>query len=141
VFYTDSNYLIHDIIYNHSTSTWQPGVISAKGYTILNNGSITAMYNQCRLCANTTIIAFQDSNGFIQTANKTASGWTLSQLDITPVEGTGLALQPFYLANQVDQINLYHQKSTMNLSLASYKDAKNNNGGLLFGSDCYSTAN
>jgi hypothetical protein len=129
VFYTDSKYVIHDIIYNHTTSTWQSGVISAKGYTTLSNGSITALYNQCRLCANTTIIAFQDSNGFIQTANKTSAGWTLSQLDITATEGTGLALQTFYRYDQVDQINLYHQKSSLNLSLASYKDPQNNNGG------------
>ena len=63
------------------------------------NSSLAAMYNQCDLCANTTIIAFQDENGFIQIGNLTSNRWTLGQMGaaLDPGMGTGLALQPFYL--------------------------------------------
>lgn len=87
------------------------------------NSSLAAMYNQCRLCANTTIIAFQDKNGFIQIGNLSSGGWALTQLGpaLDPGIGTGLALQPFYLNGSADQINLYHQRSDLNMSLASWK--------------------
>jgi hypothetical protein len=86
------------------------------------------MYNQCRLCANTTIMTYQDINGFIQVANLTSSGWKLTQVNLDPVTGTGLALQPFYRAGMEDQINLYHQKSTLNVSLGSWIPAPANDG-------------
>jgi hypothetical protein len=124
----DSNSLIHDVYYNFTASAWQSGVISAREYTALSNSSITAMYNQCALCANTILVAYQDSNGFIQIANKTATGWVLTQVDLEVTQGTGLALHPFFKRGRADQINLYHQKSYLNLSLASYKDPQSNGG-------------
>ena len=96
------------------------------------NSSLTAMYNQCSHCANTTIIAFQDQNGFVQIGNLTSDGWTLTQLGsaLDPEMGTGLALQPFYLSGSADQINLYHQTTNLNMSLASWKPALITDGGL-----------
>ena len=96
------------------------------------NSSLAAMYNQCNRCANTTIISFQDNNGFVQIGNLTSDGWSLTQLGpaLNPEIGTGLALQPFYRNGSEDQINLYHQKSSLNMSLASWKPAWINNGGL-----------
>ena len=96
------------------------------------NSSLAAMYNQCSQCANTTIIAFQDKDGFIQVGNLTSGGWNLTQLGSTlnPVAGTGLALQPFYLVDSQDQINLFHQKSNLNMSLASWIPVYRNNLGL-----------
>lgn len=92
------------------------------------NSSLTAMYNQCSRCANTTIIAFQDENGFVQIGNLTSGGWTLTQLGsaLDPAIGTGLALQPFYLTGSEDQINLYHQTSDLNLSLSSWNPPAKN---------------
>ena len=80
------------------------------------------MYDQCSRCSNNTLIAFQDENGAVQVGNHTLKGWTKSQLGaaLDPVVGTGLALQPFHRMGQQDQINLYHQKSGLNLSLASW---------------------
>ena len=123
VFYLNANNLIHDISYNSSTGEWNPGALSYQGYTALPNSSLAAMYNQCKLCANTTIIAFQDENGFVQIGNLTSGGWTLTQLgpDLSPLKGTGLALQPFYRYGLEDQINLFHQQSDFNMSLASWK--------------------
>lgn len=130
VFYLDVNNIIHDISYSLSSGKWNMGTLSDERYTTMPNSSLTAMYNQCRLCANTTIIAFQDKNGFVQIGNHTSGGWTLTQLGpaLEPQMGTGLALQPFYRNGAADQINLYYQKSNLNMSLASWKAASVNNG-------------
>lgn len=90
------------------------------------NSSLTVMYNQCKLCANTTIIAFQDKNGFIQIGNLTTHGWVLTQLgpDLEPEMGTALALAPFYSKGEMDQLNLYYQKSYLVMNLASWKPYK-----------------
>ena len=96
------------------------------------NSSLAALYNQCPRCANTTIIAFQDENGFVQIGNLTSDGWSLTQLGptLSPEPGMGLALQPFYRQGLEDQINLYHQKSTgLNMSLSCWQPASINNGG------------
>ena len=89
------------------------------------------MYSQCSRCANTTIIAFQDENGFVQIGNLTSAGWILTQLGsaLDPAMGTGLALQPFYFSGREDQINVYHQKSNLNMTLACWSPAPNINGG------------
>jgi hypothetical protein len=101
-------------------------------YVAHPSSTLSGMYNQCRLCANTTLMAYQDINGFIQVANQTSSGWTLTQLNIGPIMGTGLALHPFFRLGFEDQINLFHQKSSLNTSLASWIPAGLNNGGLCF---------
>ncbi|KAL9608036.1 MAG: hypothetical protein Q9167_007104 [Letrouitia subvulpina] len=111
ILYLDVNNYIHDATYTPSTDIWRSGALSDRGYTAIPNSSLTVMYNQCRLCANTTIIAFQDKNG--------------SSLD--PAIGTGLALQPFYRGGLEDQINLYYQKSDLSMGLASWKPAIINN--------------
>ena len=67
----------------------------------------------------------------MQVGNLTASGWTLTPVNLNPLMGTGLALQPFYLVGMEDQVNLYHQKADLNMSLASWKPAPENNGGEL----------
>ena len=118
IFYMDSNNLIHDIIWDGS---WTPGVISAKGYIAAPNSSLSAMYNQCRFCANTTILAYQDANNFIQIANRTKSGWQTTQLLINQIENTGLALQPYYWAGLEDQIDLYYQRKDLRMAMASWK--------------------
>ncbi len=90
------------------------------------------MYNQCTLCANTTIVAFQDVNNFVQISNRTSAGWALTHVNLNPINNTGLALQPHYYAGLADQINLYYQKSNLNLSLASFSPAELTNGGKLW---------
>ncbi len=89
------------------------------------NTSLAALYNECTLCVNSTIIAYQDENGFVQIGNLTFDGWTLRQLGaaLDPAMGTGLALQPFFRIEKTDQINLYHQKSNLSIALASWKPA------------------
>ncbi|MCJ1228038.1 hypothetical protein MMC12_004698 [Toensbergia leucococca] len=130
VFYLDISNVIHNIAYTAATGRWNSGALSGQGYTAMSNSSLAAMHNQCTRCANTTIIAFQDENGLVQIGNLTSTGWTLTQLGsaLDPEMGTGLALQPFYRNGSEDQINLFHQKSNLNMSLASWKPAPYNNG-------------
>lgn len=111
--------MIHDITYNSQVNQWAKGTISDEKYITHPNSSLTAMYNQCHDCANTTILAYQDVNGFVQVANKSSSGWTSKQLRLDAYTGTGLALQPFYLPELQDQINLYYQSIALNITLAT----------------------
>ena len=87
------------------------------------------MYHQCSLCPNTTIIAFQNENGFVQIGNLTSRGWALTQLGPAnnPAIGTGLALQPFRWNEFPDQVNLYHQSSDLNMSLSVRTDLLSGN--------------
>lgn len=96
------------------------------------NSSLSAMYNWCILCANTTLIAFQDENGFVQIGNLTLDGWTLKQWGqgLKPVLGTGLALHPFYRHDSIDQINLYYQNSNLNMVLSIWNTGSENQRGL-----------
>ena len=89
------------------------------------NSSLAAMYHQCSLCPNTTIIAFQDTNGFVQIGNLTTGGWALTQLGpaLDPALGTGLAMQPFYWSGIPDQINLYSQNSSLKMGLSKWGGA------------------
>ena len=88
------------------------------------------MYDQCRRCSNNTIIAFQDKMGAVQIGNHSSKGWALTQLGaaLDPILGTGLALKPFYRTGFKDIVNLYHQKSNLSLSLASWLPETNNGG-------------
>ncbi|KAL9608997.1 MAG: hypothetical protein Q9167_006206 [Letrouitia subvulpina] len=123
VFYLDESNRLHDIYFAPSTGKWTFGTLSNQGYTAMSNSSLAAMYNQCELCVNTTFIAFQDKNGFVQIGNLTAHGWVLTQLGpaLDPEIGTALAHVPFYFKGMQDQINLYYQKSYLVMSLASWK--------------------
>ena len=119
VFYLDVNNLIHDVSYSPSTRKWASGTLSDHGYTAMANSSLAAMYYQCRGCPSTTIIAFQDTNGFVQIGNLTSRGWTLIQLGPTldPAMGTALTLIPLRHKEPSDLIDIYYQKWGLNLSI------------------------
>lgn len=63
--YSDSDNVLHDIIYDTASDSWNEGTLSSENYIISENSSVAVMYWQCRLCTNTTIIAFQDVNNII----------------------------------------------------------------------------
>lgn len=107
------------------------GDLPSQGYTAMPNSSLAAMYDQCGDCANTTLVAFQDENGLVQVGNLTSDGWILTQLgsSLDPQMGTGIALHPLYLNNSNYQINIFHQKSYLNMSLACWRPAWRNDGG------------
>lgn len=141
MFYLNENDTPSDIIYTDSMGQWSPGTFAAQAYTAMANGSLSAIYNWCDRCANTTLFAFQDGNGSIKIGNFSDSavdngsispGWTVTQLEkgLSPTSGTGLALHPFYRPGMEDSINLYYQKSPlMELSLTDWRPAALNNNG------------
>ena len=124
VIYLDIDNVVRDLIYTVE-GDWRSGNLSDYGYIAMSNSSLAVMYNQCELCANTTIIAFQNANGYIQIGNFTLNGWVTTQLGSTlnPYVGTGLALQPFYKNGTADQINLFFQNQQHNLTLVSFNSA------------------
>ena len=91
------------------------------------------MFNQCAMCANTTLLAFQAPDLDVQFCNFTSSGWQISSLGLTAAEGSGLSIAPFHYSWLKDQINLYYQRKTDGwLTLASLVPASLNNGGKRF---------
>lgn len=96
------------------TDSWVEGELSNKKYITSSDGSVAVMYYQCAVCTNTTIIAYQDDNGFVQIVNKTSTDWISTQINLNPINNTGLALQLFPQAN----VNLYYQESNLSLSSA-----------------------
>ncbi|MCJ1463707.1 hypothetical protein MMC07_002316 [Pseudocyphellaria aurata] len=125
IFYLDANNVLHDISYTASTGNYTSGTLSDQGYTTLPNSSLSATYDWCRLCANTTIIAFQDERGFLRIGNYTSGGWTLRQpadQSFNPEMGTGLALQQSPINDVMYSINLFYQNSESgpNMALASW---------------------
>lgn len=79
------------------------------------------------------MILYQDKSGTVQFGNRTSkSSWSLTSLSLSALVGTGLALQgPEAYGTTENQINLFHQKATNTLALASWKEAAISNGGKL----------
>ncbi|KAJ8067294.1 hypothetical protein OCU04_004652 [Sclerotinia nivalis] len=121
VLYSDSDNLLHDIIYDVTSDSWNEGTLSSENYIISENSNVAVMYWQCLLCTNTTIISFQDVNNRIQVGNLTSTGWVLTQINVDVVDNTGLALQPFYRLNQAHQINLYYQQPDSNMAISAWE--------------------
>ncbi|MCJ1465115.1 hypothetical protein MMC07_003731 [Pseudocyphellaria aurata] len=122
IYYLDVNNLIHDISCTASTANCTSGTLSAQGYTAMPNSSLSATYDWCSVCANNTIIVFQDEGGSVQIGNFTPDGWTLQQLgqSLEPEMGTGLALVHSHYGSFNHGINLYYQKSALNMALAHW---------------------
>ncbi|ATZ53304.1 hypothetical protein BCIN_09g01760 [Botrytis cinerea B05.10] len=123
VLYSDSENLLHDIIYDVASDSWKEGTLSSEKYIISEDSRVAVMYWQCALCTNTTIIAFQDANNKMQVGNLTTSGWVLTQIRVDVVENTGLALQPFYRPDAADQINLYYQNPSSVMTISAWEYA------------------
>ncbi|ESZ92402.1 hypothetical protein SBOR_7210 [Sclerotinia borealis F-4128] len=126
VLYSDSDNLLHDIIYNVTSDSWDEGTLSSENFIISENSRVSVMYWQCLLCSNTTIIAFQDLNNQVQVGNLTNSGWTLTQMNVGAIDNTGLALQPFYRLNEAHQINLYYQQTNSNMAISAWEYTTSN---------------
>lgn len=131
--YIDSNNLIHNVIYNSKSDRWTEGDLSRQKLITSSNASLSALYWQCARCTNTTIIAFQDVNSFVQIGNRTSTGWVFTQINLNPIRNTGLALHPSYLGGVSDQINFYYQKSNLNLSQACWIPALDDKSGINYG--------
>ena len=126
LFYFDENYVIHEANGIPTAVDWTVGSLSALNITAMPNSSIAAVYNWCSACTNTTVIAFQDQEGAIQIGNKTAGGWKIAPLgaDAQPLPGTGIALA----VTGDNRLNLYYQKTTLNMALAVWNAPNGNTG-------------
>ncbi|MCJ1467254.1 hypothetical protein MMC07_005878 [Pseudocyphellaria aurata] len=123
IFYLDVNNIINDISCTGSTGYCTSGTLSAQRYITMSNSSLSAMFHWCSLCANATIITFQDESGFVQIGNFTSGNWTLRKLDqsLEPEMGTGLALAWFPSDALTETINLYYQRSNLSMALATWR--------------------
>jgi hypothetical protein len=137
--YLDEDFILHDHVFTGAipgagtVGTWAPGKLVDEKLKVLPNSGLAVLYAQCENCSNTTIIAFQDKNGFIQTGNSTVDGtWSLNQLNnLEPYEGTDLTLIPRPWPQGLMEIDLFYQKKTLNISYASWKPARENKTGRL----------
>lgn len=137
--YTDSNNLIHDVIYNSKTERWIEGDLSRQKLITSSNASLSALYWQCARCTDTIIIAYQDVNNFVQIGNRTSAGWVFTQINMNPIQNTGLALHPAFLEGVSNQINFYYQKSNLNLSQACWIPALDDKSGINYGA-CFTNS-
>lgn len=71
MFYVDPSNTLQNLIFSASTSTWSPGKISAQNIDIYPSSTLAALYNPCITCRYTTILAYQDKQGYINIANQT----------------------------------------------------------------------
>lgn len=96
--------------------------------------SLQHWHFQCLYCIGDDALPLHERRHVL--GNLTSTGWARTELDsdLDPVLGTGLALHPLHRIGLSDQINLFYQKSDLNLSLASWKPTSINNGGASLGS-------
>ncbi|KAI9808471.1 MAG: hypothetical protein M1827_007224 [Pycnora praestabilis] len=121
VYYVDSDNLIHDITWNAPTGPWKAGNVSSQNYTTGPNCSIAVTLDQCALCANSTLLTFQDRDNDVQVSNRTAGAWNLTPLNLGALTNTGLALVSNHEGTTIGPINLYFQKqSSKDLAQASW---------------------
>lgn len=73
---------------------------------------------------------YQGGNGQVIYSNLTGTEWFFNPVPISPVRGTGLALDIRFLADGGRDIILYHQTAAGNLSYAVYNGTYNSTGKL-----------
>lgn len=117
VVYTDSNNLIHNVVYNSTSNHWVEGDFSNQKFISSPDSSLSVTYNQCASCENSTIIAYQDINGFVQIGVQTSARWRVKHFNLHSIVNTGLALK----TNQDSESSavgafLVYQRSDLNIS-------------------------
>jgi hypothetical protein len=126
VYYLNDKNIVNDLVYNTTSKGFGRGILGDRLYKSISNGSLAALYDQCELCGNHPLFAFQDENGFVQIGNYSKSdGWSLTQLgsENDPLPGTALAMRPNYRAGLRDQIDLHYQRiSNLGLTQVSFRD-------------------
>ncbi|KAM3064766.1 hypothetical protein ACMFMG_012079 [Clarireedia jacksonii] len=71
LFYIDPSHTLQNLIFNSSTSAWSPGKISASNISVYPFSHLAALANPCISCIYTTIVVYQDMQGFISIGNQT----------------------------------------------------------------------
>ncbi|KAM3070438.1 hypothetical protein ACMFMG_010262 [Clarireedia jacksonii] len=118
LFYIDPSHKLQNLIFSSDTSAWTAGNLSAQNIAVYPSSSLTALANPCPSCTYTTILVYQDTQGFINIANQTDlnAAWETSELTGQPL-GVNFALQ-----NNTDPgtaghwVNFWYQQSNGDLA-------------------------
>ncbi|PQE03074.1 Fucose-specific lectin protein [Rutstroemia sp. NJR-2017a BVV2] len=102
LFYIDTSHTLQNLVFSSSSSSWSPGNISAQNINVYASSNLAALANPCVPCTYTTIVAYQDTQGFISIANQTEldGQWETSELS-----GQSLGVS-FSLQNNTDPSNI-----------------------------------
>lgn len=123
VLYMNFENLLHNVVYNSKTGNWIEGDLAKEKLISSFDAGVSVVYHQCANCSNNTIIAYQDVNGFVQIGNRTSDGWILTQVDINPINNTGLALALEITSGLPKFVDIYYQAPNLNLGLHSWEPA------------------
>ncbi|PQE32674.1 Fucose-specific lectin protein [Rutstroemia sp. NJR-2017a WRK4] len=113
LFYIDNTHTLQNLVFSSSTSSWSPGNISAQNINVYASSNLAALANPCIPCTYTTIVAYQDTQGFISIANQTELN---GEWNTTELLGQSLGVS-FSLQNNTDpsnvgiRANLWYQES------------------------------
>ena len=112
-----------------SNTSFAPAPISNQGIIPATASNIAAVWDRgCEQCSSTLNLAYQGGNGQIIYGNLSSTGWSFNPIPISPVLGTGLALDIRFLAGGGRDIVLYHQTAAGNLSYTVYNGTYDNTG-------------
>ena len=84
----------------------------------------------CDQCSSTLNLVYQGADGQVIYGNLSGTEWLFNSIPISPVLGTGLALDIRFVADGGRDIILYHQTAAGNLSYAVDNGTYNSTGKL-----------
>ena len=122
-----------------SNTSFAPAPISNQGIIPATASNIAAVWDRgCEQCSLTLNLVYQGGNGQIIYGNLSGTGWSFNPVPISPVLGTGLALDVRFLVDGGRDIILYHQTAAGNLSYAIYNGTYDSIGKLC--SSCHNVS-
>lgn len=122
VIYSDSNNLIHNGVYDSTTNIWAEGDLSRSNFITSPDAGLSVTYNDYfgpEDPQSSALIAYQDSDDYIQIVNQTSTSRTSTRFSLNPIKNTGLALfYPTYL--KYGHLKLFYQMSNSSLRQAQW---------------------
>ena len=122
-----------------SNTSFAPAPIGNQGIIPATASNLAAVWDRgCEECSQTLNLVYQGGNGQIIYGNLSGTGWSFDPVPVSPVIGTGLALDVRFLADGGRDIILYHQTAAGNLSYAIYNGTYDSTGKLC--SSCHNVS-
>ena len=114
-----------------SNTSFTPAPIGDQGIVPATSSNLAAVWDRgCEQCSFTLNLVYQGGNGQVIYGNLSGTEWLFNPVPISPVRGTGLALDIRFLAAGGRDIVLYHQTAAGNLSYAVYNGTHSSTGKL-----------
>lgn len=114
-----------------SNTSFAPAPIGNQGIIPATASNTAAIWDRgCEQCSSTLNLAYQGGNGQIIYGNLSGTGCSFNPVPISPVLGTGLALDVRFLADGDRDIILYHQTAAGKLSYTIYNGTYDSTGKL-----------